>query len=244
MKLRIAHMYPDLLDLYSDRGNVIVLQKRAQWRGLDVTVDKITLGEMPDLKDYDLIVMGGGMDREQIILAEDLGRRRDQLDDAIQEGTVILGICAGYQMLGHYYQTHTGTRVPGLELIDIVTIGDNNRVVGNVVCEMEIEGEKTLLIGYENRSGRTELGPQAEPLARVLRSVAYTQKDNALEGVRQGNIFGTYLHGPLLAKSPEFADYLLRLALRRHDAERLLTPLDNSLESRTQQKLVRKWVGA
>ena len=243
MQLRIGHLYPDLLDLYSDRGNVIILEKRAAWRGLHVTVDQISLGHEPKLRDYDILLMGGGMDREQGIVASDLQKRRDNLADAVANGTVVIGICGGYQLLGNYFETNGGQRIPGLGLLDIETVGGKTRMVGNVVAEMEIDGEKLPIIGYENHSGATVLGPNVQPMMKIVKGFG-NDGTSGWEGVRQGTIFGTYLHGPLLAKNPKLADYLITLALRRHDLSFTLDSLNDDLEARTQQKLYKRLVEA
>jgi CobQ-like glutamine amidotransferase family enzyme len=243
LELKIAHLYPDLLDLYSDRGNVIILEKRAQWRGLNVTVDQITVGHEPSLKDYDILVMGGGMDREQGIVAADLQKRRENLQEAVDSGTVILAICGGYQLLGHYFTTNSGQRIPGLGLLDIHTVGGSKRLVGNVVAEMEIDGVKMNIIGYENHSGKTYLGPNVTPMAKVVKGYGNNGEDQ-YEGVRQGTVFGTYLHGPLLAKNPQLADHLIALALRRRDLTVSLPQLNDDLEMRTNRKLYKRLVEA
>ncbi|MGB8957004.1 MAG: hypothetical protein WCC10_16655 [Tumebacillaceae bacterium] len=243
MQLRIGHLYPDLLDLYSDRGNVIILEKRAAWRGLSVTVDQISLGHEPRLRDYDILLMGGGMDREQGIVASDLQKRRDNLADAVGTGTVVIGICGGYQLLGNYFETNGGQRIPGLGLLDIETVGGKKRMVGNVVAEMEIDGEKLPIIGYENHSGATVLGLNVQPMMKIVKGFG-NDGTSGWEGVRQGTIFGTYLHGPLLAKNPKLADYLITLALRRHDMSFTLDSLNDDLEARTQQKLYKRLVEA
>lgn len=245
MQLKIGHLYPDLLDLYSDRGNVIILQKRAEWRGLQVTVDEISVGHEPALQDYDILVMGGGMDREQGIVAEDLKNRRDNLQRAIDSGTVVLAICGGYQLLGNYFETNGGQRIPGLGLLDIETIGGATRMVGDVVIEMEIDGEVMPVIGYENHSGRTYLGQGVEPLGKVIKGFGNNGEEKVkYEGVRQGTVFGTYLHGPLLAKNPKLADYLIKLALRRRDMSASLEALNDELEHKTHRKLYKRLVEA
>ncbi|MGZ4030795.1 MAG: type 1 glutamine amidotransferase, partial [Tumebacillaceae bacterium] len=185
MRLKIAHLYPDLLELYSDRGNVIILQKRAQWRGLEVEVDHVKVGDGKRLQDYDILFMGGGMDREQDILAQDLQRRKGEIEEAVEQGSVFLGICAGFQFLGHSFETNAGKRIPCLGLLDMHTIGVQERKVGNVVLEMDIDGKPTHLFGYENRSGRTYLGPSAQPLARVIKGSGNNGADS-YEGVKKG----------------------------------------------------------
>lgn len=241
MHLKIAHLYPDLLDLYSDRGNVIILQKRAEWRGLRATVDEITVGHEPDLSEYDILVMGGGMDREQGIVAGDLQKRRENLQHAVATGTVILAICGGYQLLGNYFETSGGQRIPGIGLLDIETVGAKVRMVGNVVAEMEIDGVKTNIIGYENHSGKTYLGKGVQPMMKVIKGYGNSGEDK-FEGVRQGTVFGTYLHGPLLAKNPTLADHMITLALKRKDLSVKLEGLNDDLEARTQQKLYKRLV--
>ena len=231
------------MDLYSDRGNVIILEKRAAWRGLSVTVEQISLGHEPQLRDYDILLMGGGMDREQGIVATDLQKRRDNLLDAVATGTVVIGICGGYQLLGNYFETNSGQRIPGLGLLDIETVGGKSRMVGNVVAEMEIDGEKLSIIGYENHSGATTLGPNVQPMMKIVKGFG-NDGSSGWEGVRQGTIFGTYLHGPLLAKNPKLADYLITLALRRQDLSFALDSLNDDLEARTQQKLYKRLVEA
>lgn len=241
MHLKIAHLYPDLLDLYSDRGNVIILQKRAEWRGMRATVDEITVGHEPDLSEYDILVMGGGMDREQGIVAGDLQKRRENLQHAVATGTVILAICGGYQLLGNYFETSGGQRIPGIGLLDIETVGAKVRMVGNVVAEMEIDGVKTNIIGYENHSGKTYLGKGVQPMMKVIKGYGNSGEDK-FEGVRQGTVFGTYLHGPLLAKNPTLADHMITLALKRKDLSVKLEGLNDELEARTQQKLYKRLV--
>ncbi|ARU62171.1 glutamine amidotransferase [Tumebacillus avium] len=241
MHLKIAHLYPDLLDLYSDRGNVIILQKRAEWRGLRATVDEITVGHEPDLSEYDILVMGGGMDREQGIVAGDLQKRCENLQHAVATGTVILAICGGYQLLGNYFETSGGQRIPGIGLLDIETVGAKVRMVGNVVAEMEIDGVKTNIIGYENHSGKTYLGKGVQPMMKVIKGYGNSGEDK-FEGVRQGTVFGTYLHGPLLAKNPTLADHMITLALKRRDLSVKLEGLNDDLEARTQQKLYKRLV--
>jgi len=243
LELRIAHLYPDLLDLYSDRGNVIILEKRAAWRGLHVQVDQISLGHEPELREYDILIMGGGMDREQGIVAEDLHRRKENLERAVASGTVVIGICGGYQLLGHYFETNAGQRLPGLGLLDIHTVGGPTRMVGNVVAEMDIDGVKTSIIGYENHSGRTYLGKNVTPMMRIIKGFGNSGEDK-FEGVRQGTVFGTYLHGPLLAKNPTLADYMITLALRRNGKPVVLPGLDDELEHKTAQKLYKRHLEA
>jgi CobQ-like glutamine amidotransferase family enzyme len=241
LKLRIAHLYPDLLEVYSDRGNVTVLKRRAEWRGYDVEVRAVSVGDPADLSDYDILFSGGGEDREQSIVADDLLRRRNDFVKAIAAGTVILAICGSYQLLGRYFETIGGKRIEGLGLIDFYTVGGEKRLVGNSIGRLQIEsltGET--IVGYENHSGRTYLGEGVSPLA-VIQSGYGNNGDDRFEGVAQGTVFGTYLHGPLLSKNPHFADHLLYLALCRHTETPMLPPLDDHWEMRAHQQMVDKY---
>lgn len=240
LKLKIGYLYPDLLEVYSDRGNVTVLQKRAEWRGIDVEVDRITVGDNPALSDYDLLFSGGGEDREQLLVAEDLQKKRDSLLNAVESGTVILTICGSYQLLGHYFETIGGNRIEGLGLLDLYTIGGKKRLVGNAVGKVNLLGSELTLVGYENHSGRTYLGQNVSPLASVMNGYGNNGEDGQ-EGVAQGTVFGSYLHGPLLSKNPFFADYLLKLALQRRVEEPRLEPLDDKWELQAHKRVVEQY---
>ncbi|WP_018131151.1 type 1 glutamine amidotransferase [Effusibacillus pohliae] len=240
LKLKIGYLYPDLLEVYSDRGNVTVLQKRAEWRGIDVQVDHITIGDNPDLSDYDLLFAGGGEDREQLLVAEDLLKKRDSLFKAVDSGTVVLAICGSYQLLGHYFETIGGNRIEGIGLLDLYTIGGRRRLVGNAVGKLTIFDEECTVVGYENHSGRTYLGPEMAPLAAVVSGFGNNGEDG-LEGVVEGTVFGTYLHGPILSKNPRLADHLLQLALRRRTDNPYLPPLDDDWELAAHERVVRQY---
>ncbi|MGE5707911.1 MAG: type 1 glutamine amidotransferase [Bacteroidota bacterium] len=224
-KLRIGFMYPALMDLYGDKGNVTVLQKRMEWRNLPVEVQTIQPEDTVSLRDFDLLMMGGGMDRDQEIVAADLGRRREDLAQALEAGTVVLAICGSYQLLGHYFQPLDGERIDGLGLLDLHTVAGTKRLVGNVALETPFG----TVVGYENHSGRTYLGKDSQPLGKVLSGYGNNAEDG-LEGILSGTIVGTYLHGPLLPKNPALADHLLSMALKRHGHETMLSPLDDSFE--------------
>ncbi|WP_207907630.1 type 1 glutamine amidotransferase [Effusibacillus lacus] len=241
LKLKIGYLYSDLLEVYSDRGNVTVLQKRAEWRGIEVEVDRITIGDNADLTDYDLLFSGGGEDREQLLVAEDLLRKRESLFKAVESGTVILTICGSYQLLGHYFETIGGNRIEGVGLLDLYTIGGKKRLVGNAVGKLDFLGSDLTLVGYENHSGRTYLGPGVTPLAQVVAGFGNNGEDGQ-EGVAQGNVFGTYLHGPLLSKNPVFADHLLTMALARRTENPRLQPLDDSWELRAHDYVVKQFM--
>ena len=235
MKLKLCHLYPDLLDLYGDRGNIMVLEARARWRGLDFEVEKGSLGEKIDFASLDILFLGGGSDREQNILVQDLMARVQELKAAIEDGLVVLSICGGYQLLGQYYQTIDGNKIPGLGLVDLWTIGGENRLIGNIVVQAELEElakteqKLTTIVGFENHSGRTYLGSGVKPLGKVIHGHGNNSEDQT-EGMRYKNVFGTYLHGPILPKNPHLADLLLSLALARQGAKADLIPLDDELE--------------
>lgn len=241
--MKICHLYPDLLDLYGDRGNIMALSVRSQWRGIESEVQKVSLGEPLDFQTLDILFIGGGSDREQSILVEDLMKREQELRAAIKDGLVVLAICGGYQLLGQYYQITDGTRIPGLGILDLWTIAGPKRLIGNVVvdCAGRQFPLSTLstLVGFENHSGKTFLGPGLQPLGKVLHGNG-NNGENGGEGVRYKNVFGTYLHGPLLPKNPHFADLLLELALARRGISEPLSLLDDQLEEMAHQTVVER----
>ena len=257
MTLTICHLYPDLLDLYGDRGNILALAARCRWRGIEPVIRQVSLGGDLDFENIDILFLGGGSDREQSILVQDLMRREEELRRAIDNGLVVLTICGGYQMLGKYYQTGSGEKIPGLGILDVWTIAGSKRLIGNVVVEIDQNvlspgwGEQKAgenqnlnspsqletLVGFENHSGETFLGDGVRSLGRVLVGNGNNARD-ASEGVRFRNVFGTYLHGPLLPKNPHFTDLLLELALGRRGLDSRLARLDDRLEILAHQAMV------
>ena len=213
-ELRICALYPDLMNIYADRGNLLLLERRCRWRGIGFSVRSSGLGDELDPDGADLYYIGGGQDRDQRLCALDLAAvKRDALHAVAARGGVILGVCGGYQLLGHSYQL--GDEVlPGVGLVDLHTVrADGPRLIGNVAIEVELEpGEQRVLAGFENHGGRTHLGSAARPLGRVLRGFGNDGQDGK-EGVRERNVIGTYLHGPLLPKNAWFADWLIATAL-------------------------------
>ncbi|MGH2916872.1 MAG: type 1 glutamine amidotransferase [Solirubrobacteraceae bacterium] len=227
--LRVCALYPDLMNIYADRGNLIVLGRRCQWRGIGYTLLDAGLDDRLDPNGADIYYIGGGQDRDQALCARDLAqRKRDALHAAVARGAVVLAVCGGYQLLGHSYQLGDQT-LPGAGLADLRTVrGDGPRLVGNAAIEVELApGERRLLAGFENHAGRTFLGASAPPLGRVLAGHGNNGSDG-LEGVRVGNVIGTYLHGPLLPKNVWFADWLIETAL---GLDATLAPLPDSLEA-------------
>ena len=220
--LRIAHLYAEEMNIYGDRGNILTLQKRAQWRGIAVEVRAIGRGPSPDLSDTDLIFWGGGQDRDQeLVFTDAVQHKVGAVKQAIAERAVVLAVCGGYQLLGEYYVTADGKRLPGLNLVDLHTVPGPKRKIGNIAIETSGLGlQPATLVGFENHSGKTYLAKGLQPLGRVLRGAGNNGEDGT-EGVVSGNIFGTYLHGSLLPKNPHLADLLIERAMARRGTARL-----------------------
>jgi CobQ-like glutamine amidotransferase family enzyme len=231
MELRVLSLYPDQMNIYADRGNIIFLRRRCEWRGIGFSYAGAGPGEAVDPAAHDLFYVGGGQDRDQRAVAADMAAsKRDALASAVDDGAVLLAVCGGYQLLGHSYQLGE-ERLPGLGLADLETVrAEGPRLIGNVAIEAEIDDAPRIIAGFENHGGRTHLGPAATPLGRVLSGFG-NNGDDGLEGVRRANMFGTYLHGPLLPKNAWLADHLIALALERRLGSRpSLEPLDDALE--------------
>ncbi len=226
--LRVCALYPDLMNIYADRGNLLMLERRCEWRGIGFAVTAAGLGEPVDPGAHDLFYLGGGQDRDQRLCALDLVEtKRDALHAAAERGALVLGVCGGYQLLGPRYAL-ADEEIPGLGLVDLETIrSDGPRLIGNVAIEVDLDGNgrRRVLAGFENHAGHTHLGSAEQPLGRVLKGHGNTGSSGA-EGVRRGSVIGTYLHGPLLPKNAWFADWLIRRALRLEHLE----PLDDAFE--------------
>jgi len=225
-ELRVCALYPDLMNIYADRGNMLMLERRCVWRGLGFRLAAAGLGEGVDPDAHQLFYIGGGQDRDQALCARDMATvKRDALHAAADAGKVVLAVCGGYQLLGHSYEL--GAEVlPGVGLVDLHTVREPGpRLIGNVAIEVEMQGEPAVLAGFENHGGRTYLGAGTRPLGRVLSGHGNNGRDG-FEGVRRDNVIGTYLHGPLLPKNADFADWLIATAL---GLERL-APLEDALE--------------
>ena len=232
--LRICALYPDLMNIYADRGNLLLLERRCGWRGIGFDVTAAGLGEAIDPEAHDLFYLGGGQDRDQLLCAQDLVEtKRDALHAAAAAGKVILGVCGGYQLLGRSY-AFGDEEVPGVELVDLSTVRSETgpRLIGNVAIEVQLPGtdRPAVLAGFENHGGRTHLGPDEQPLGRVLRGHGNTG-ESGFEGVIRDGVIGTYLHGPLLPKNAWFADWLVQRALGLDD----LQPLDDRFEDAAHQ---------
>ncbi len=225
MHLTICWLYPTSMNIYGDRGNVLALERRAQWRGIDVTTIGAGIGE-PLPEDVDLFFIGGGQDGEQVAVAHDLqGAKSEAIRRAVDDGAVLLAICGGYQLLGHEYRPHDAAPLPGIGLVDLVTVAGPERFIGNVV----VESEFGTLVGFENHSGLTTLGPGVKPLGTVSVGRGNNGIDG-FEGVRHRNVVGCYLHGSLLPKNPVLADWLITKALERRYGAVTLAPLDDAFE--------------
>jgi hypothetical protein len=225
--MRVCALYPDLMNIYADRGNLLMLERRCRWRGIGFELTAAGLGDAIDPAAHDLFYLGGGQDRDQRLCALDLVQtKRDALHAAAARGALVLGVCGGYQLLGHRYALGD-EEIPGIGLVDLETVrSDGPRLIGNVAIEVELDaGDRQVLAGFENHAGRTRLGAAEAPLGRVLKGHGNTGS-SGVEGVRNGTVIGTYLHGPLLPKNAWFADWLIRHATGAEELE----PLDDRLE--------------
>ena len=232
MKIVLAHLYPDYLNIYADRGNLAVLSGRAQRRGIELEVHEVGLRDpLPDRAD--LFYIGGGQDREQALVAPDLAERGPALSEAVAEGAVVLAVCGGYQLLGRFYRDRSGYEQPGAAVFPLHTVAGDTRLIGDVLIECELEpGLEQTVVGFENHAGRTILDAGARPLGRVVAGYG-NDGESGLEGCRLDNAIGTYLHGPLLPRNPRLADWLLATAVL-HATGTLpsLEPLDDGIERR------------
>jgi lipid II isoglutaminyl synthase (glutamine-hydrolysing) len=233
MKIRVGHLYPDYLNIYADRGNIAVLARRAAWRGYELQVSAIGVGEAVRPREHDLLYVGGGQDREQALIAPDLAAKGEGIAAAVDEGAAVLAVCGGYQLLGRFYRDRAGAELPGAGLFPLSTVAGERRMIGDVLLECEFEpGERATLAGFENHAGRTILDAAATPLGRVVAGFG-NDGESGFEGCRLGRALGTYLHGPLLPRNPWLADWLLACALAHASGgdPPSLAPLPDELES-------------
>jgi CobQ-like glutamine amidotransferase family enzyme len=237
----VGHLYPDYLNIYADRGNMAVLARRAAWRGHDLEVRAIGMGDPLDPTAYDLLYIGGGQDREQALIAPDLAGRRDELAAALDDGAAVLAVCGGYQLLGRFYRGLAGEDLPGAGILPLETVAGERRMIGDVLLECELEpGQRRTLAGFENHAGRTRLDEGALPLGRVVAGFG-NDGENGYEGCRLGRALGTYLHGPLLPRNPWLADWLLEQALGHRTGEPVrLEPLPDELERQAHEVAARR----
>jgi len=232
VELRVLSLYPEQMNIYADRGNIIFLRRRCEWRGIGFSHAGAGPGDVVDPAAHDLFYVGGGQDRDQRMVAADMvASKREALAAAVDDGATLLAVCGGYQLLGHSYQLGE-EKLPGLGLADLETVREPGpRLIGNVAIEADLGDGPRLLAGFENHGGRTYLSDGAEPLGRVVEGKGNNGRDGR-EGVKRANLIGTYLHGPLLPKNAWLADHLIALALeRRYGTRPQLEPLDDALEA-------------
>jgi CobQ-like glutamine amidotransferase family enzyme len=233
MKLRVCHLYPEHLNIYADRGNMAVLDHRCRWRGIECRIEGCGPGD--PLPRADLYYLGGGQDRDQRLIVPDLLGRAADLASAVAHGSAVLGVCGGYQLLGHVYRGHQGDEMRGIGLVDLETRAGTRRMIGNIVLRCQLEpGRPRTLVGFENHAGRTHLGPGMQPLGQVVHGHGNNGEDRG-EGVHAARVVGTYVHGPLLPKNPWLADWLIQTALEARKGRVQLEPLDDTLEREAQR---------
>ncbi len=263
MQINIAHLYPDLMNIYSDMGNIICLKKRCQWRGIKVKVTPISIKQKLDWQKYDLFFGGGGQDRQQLIISKDLQKKKKALKEAVEQGIPMLTTCGTYQLFGHYFKTHQGVKIAGISIFDAHTIASYQRKIGNIVidassimCHASCDNKKSAtchvpratLVGFENHSGNTFLAKSSKlkaksltfPLGKVIKGFGNNGQDGT-EGTIYKNCIGTYLHGPVLPKNPHLADWLITKALEKKYKRKVeLKSLDDKLEWQTHQAATKR----
>lgn len=233
MIVRVGHLYPDYLNIYADRGNIAVLERRAAWRGHTLEVTSIGMGDNVEPGAHDLYYVGGGQDREQALVAADIAAKGESLRAAVDGGAAFLAVCGGYQLLGRFYRERSGAELPGAGVLPLHTLWEERRMIGDVLLDCELEpGVRQTLAGFENHAGRTFLEDGAEPLGRVVAGFG-NDGESGFEGCRAGRVVATYLHGPLLPRNPWLADWLLgeALAHRTGGAPPAFDPLPDELEA-------------
>lgn len=239
MNLKILWMYHNLMDLYGDKGNTEVLRVRAEKRGIQTTIDTCTIGQEVNVSEYDLFFLGGGADKEQNLIFEDLLSRKENIREAMQNNTAFLLICGGYQLFGKYYKDQDGSIVEGLGFFDYYTEASNRneRCIGNIAVETTMDGETFEVIGFENHGGQTK--NVSTPFAKVLKGYGNTISDGQ-EGFMNNQVLATYMHGPLLPKNPKIADKIIQRAIRKRYGQVTLEPLDDTLEYKAQEVMLKR----
>lgn len=241
LKLKLVHLYPLFLNLYGDAGNILTLKKRCEWRGIDLEIEHINIDDKIE-EGTDIYFIGGGQDRQQVEVSEELQKHKSILTAEYHNDAVFLGICGGYQLMGEYYQPHDAKRLEGIGLLDAYTVAGSTRFIGNVTAEVNYL-IPTTIVGFENHSGLTYLNTDnndTKPMATIMTGKGNNGQDKT-EGARSRNAFGTYLHGSFLPKNPHFADYLIKLALRkRYNDDIELASLDDSLEFNAHNSVLNK----
>lgn len=240
MELKICHLYPDILNLYGDQGNIICMKKRLEWRSIDCSITEVSIGETADFTDFDIFFIGGGQDFEQEILLGDLaGGKAEEIKAAVADGKTFLTICGGYQMLGSYYRTWDGQMCEFIGAVDYYTVGAKDRMIGNFMYKCGAESGGSTVVGFENHSGKTFLGAGVSPLGTILSGCGNNGEDGT-EGVRYNNVFGTYSHGPVLPKNPQLADFILKTALSQKYGSFDFEPLDDTFENNANEYMIKR----
>lgn len=253
-KLTIGYLYPELMNIYGDTGNIICLEKRCEWRDIEVEIKNISIDDPLKEKDCDLYFFGGGQDQSQNAVAKDLKQKADMLRKEVERGVPILSICGGYQLLGEYYQPYEGARLMGANIFPVFTKASTERMIGNIVISSQFivhgktqqshdepTNQLTMnLVGFENHSGKTFLKPGATPLGTVIKGFGNNGEDKT-EGIIYKNSIGCYMHGSLLPKNPKLADWLIQKALEVKYGEQIeLAPLSDDLENKAHQSVIKK----
>lgn len=239
LKLKLVHLYPLFLNIYGDIGNVKVLKQRCEWRGIDLEIEQLNIGDTL-AEGTDIFFIGGGQDRQQVEVSEEIQNHKSLLIDEYNKNAVFLGICGGYQLMGEYYQPHDAKRLEGIGILDAYTVAGSTRFIGNVTAQTDFLAEENTLVGFENHSGLTYLQGDTVPMAQVIVGNGNNGQDRT-EGARSKNAFGTYLHGSFLPKNPHFADYLIKLALQKRYNDIIeLEPLDDTLELKAHEVVLNK----
>lgn len=237
LEITFAHIYPKLLNLYGDIGNVLTLKKRCEWRGIKFIQEEINLND--EFTPHDMYFIGGGQDRQQVDVADELQKHKTFLQQERDNNAVFLSICGGYQLFGHYYKAQDGSELKGIDLLDAYTLAGNKRFIGNVTTQVDYL-EPNTLVGFENHSGLTYLEGDTKAISKVIVGNGNNGEDKT-EGARFKNVFGTYLHGSFLPKNPHFADFLIELALEKRYGRKIkLEPIDDNIELNTHKNLVNK----
>lgn len=238
LKLKLVHLYPLFLNIYGDIGNVKVLKNRCEWRGIDLEIEQVNIDDKLE-SGTDIYFIGGGQDRQQVEVSLEMQKNKSFFVDEYNNDSVFLGICGGYQLMGQYYQPHDAKRLDGIGILDAYTVAGSIRFIGNVSAKMDYLTPNTL-VGFENHSGLTYLNGETKPIAEVVVGNGNNGQDRT-EGARSKNAFGTYLHGSFLPKNPHFADYLIKLALKkRYNDDIELELLDDTIELKAHESVLNK----
>ena len=237
MNINIAHLYPDLLNLYGDKGNIVTLTRRLNKRGIETSVTNYALDDEIDFDNTDIMFLGGGSDREQLLVCKKLRENKNKIYDYVDKGGSLLAVCGGYQLLGKYYKLNNET-IEGIELLDFYTEQKSTRIIGDIILESSVAGK---IVGFENHGGRTYIGNNT-PLGDTLFGVGNNEDENR-EGIIYKNVIGTYLHGPILPKNPRLADYIIKNAIKtKYNDETELLPIDDSLENMAHDYILNRFL--